>query len=44
MKVRKSKQQKQLERLDQLMCLMASDEVYDEYIIVRGKMNNASSI
>jgi hypothetical protein len=27
-------------RLDELMVRMASDEIYDEYIVVRGGMNN----
>jgi hypothetical protein len=27
-------------QLDKLMVLMASDETYDEYIIIRGGMNN----
>jgi hypothetical protein len=27
-------------QLDKLMVLMASDETYDEYIVIRGGMNN----
>jgi hypothetical protein len=27
-------------RLDELMVRMASDEIYDEYIVLRGGMNN----
>lgn len=30
--------------LDELMVRMASDEIYDEYIILRGKMCNARSL
>jgi hypothetical protein len=30
-------------RLDELMMLMASDETYDEYIIVREGINNGNS-
>lgn len=32
---RKSKQQKTMERLDQLMCLMASDKTYKQYLKAR---------
>lgn len=34
------REQDTLARLDALMVRMASDETYDEYIVVRGGMNN----
>jgi hypothetical protein len=37
---RTNKQLKNLAKLDKLMAMMASDAVYDEYIIVRGQMEN----
>lgn len=41
MKLFNKQQQDVFSRLDELMVRMASDETYDEYIIVRGGMNNA---
>jgi hypothetical protein len=38
MKLFKREQQDVFARLDELMVLMASDETYDEYIIIRGSM------
>jgi hypothetical protein len=40
MKLFNKQQQDVFARLDELMVRMASDETYDEYIIVRGGMNN----
>ena len=38
MKLRKSAQEKQLEKLDQLMRKMASKKTYKEYSKLRGEM------
>jgi hypothetical protein len=40
MKLFNKQQQDVFARLDELMVRMASDETYDEYIVVRGGMNN----
>ncbi len=40
MKLFNKQQQDVFSRLDELMVRMASDETYDEYIIIRGGMNN----
>ena len=40
MKLFNKQQQDVFSRLDELMVRMASDETYDEYIVVRGGMNN----
>lgn len=40
MKLFNKQQQDVFARLDELMVRMASDETYDEYIIIRGNMNN----
>jgi hypothetical protein len=40
MRLFKQAEQDVFARLDELMVRMASDEVYDEYIIIRGGMNN----
>jgi hypothetical protein len=43
MKLFKREQQDVFARLDELMMLMASDETYNEYIIVREGINNGNS-
>jgi hypothetical protein len=40
MKLFNKQQQDVFARLDELMVCMASDETYDEYIVVRGGMHN----
>lgn len=40
MKLFKREEQDTYAVLDGLMVRMASDEIYDEYIIIRGGMNN----
>jgi hypothetical protein len=40
MRLFKRAEQDTYEMLDDLMVRMASDEVYDEYIIIRGGMDN----
>jgi hypothetical protein len=40
MKLFNKQQQDTFARLDELMVRMASDETYDEYIVIRGGMNN----
>lgn len=40
MKLFNKQQQDVFTRLDELMVRMASDETYDEYIVIRGGMNN----
>jgi hypothetical protein len=40
MKLFNKQQQDIFIQLDKLMVLMASDETYDEYIVIRGGMNN----
>jgi hypothetical protein len=40
MKLFNKQQQDTFAQLDELMVRMASDETYDEYIIIRGGMNN----
>jgi hypothetical protein len=40
MKLFNKQQQDTYARLDELMVRMASDETYDEYIVIRGGMNN----
>ena len=40
MKLFKRVKQDTYARLDELMVRMASDETYDEYIIIRGGMHN----
>ena len=40
MKLFNKQQQDVFSRLDELMVRMASDETYDEYIVIRGGMDN----
>ena len=40
MRLFKQAEQDVFARLDELMVRMASDETYDEYIVIRGGMNN----
>jgi hypothetical protein len=40
MKLFKRDEQDIFMKLDKLMVRMASDETYDEYIVIRGGMNN----
>jgi hypothetical protein len=40
MKLFNKQQQDVFARLDELMVRMASDQTYDEYIVIRGGMNN----
>lgn len=40
MRLFKQAEQDVFARLDELMVRMASDETYDEYIVVRGGMDN----
>lgn len=40
MKLFNKQQQDVFARLDELMVRMASDKTYDEYIVIRGGMNN----
>jgi hypothetical protein len=40
MKLFNKQQQDTFARLDELMVRMASDQTYDEYIVIRGGMNN----
>jgi hypothetical protein len=40
MKLFNKQQQDIFIQLDKLMVLMASDETYDEYIVIRGGMHN----
>ena len=40
MRLFKRAEQDTYEMLDDLMVRMASDEIYDEYIIIRGGMDN----
>ena len=40
MKLFKRVKQDTFARLDELMASMASEEIYDEYIAIRGGMNN----
>lgn len=44
MKLFTKQQQDTFTVLDELMVRMASDEIYDEYIMIRGKMCNAHSL